>query len=100
MEYLYKKFRNKIVCEIRKSKNDYYSQYFTEHKSDMKMLWSGIRSIINFKSNVGTSISCLNHDGVKIDESKKMANIFNHVFVNTAHKVNEKIPRTRKSPLD
>ena len=40
------------------------------------------------------------HDGVKIDESKKMANIFNHVFVNTAHKVNEKIPRTRKSPLD
>ena len=68
MEYLYKKFRNKIVCEIRKSKNDYYSQYFTEHKSNMKMLWSGIRSIINFKSNVGTSISCLNHDGVKTDE--------------------------------
>ena len=29
-----------------------------------------------------------------------MVNIFNHVFVNTAHKVNEKIPSTRKSPLD
>ena len=38
MEYFYKKFRNKIVCEIRKSKNDYYSQSFTEHKSNMKML--------------------------------------------------------------
>ena len=56
MEYLYKKFRNKIDSEIRKSKNDYYSQYFTEHKSNMEMLWSGIRSIINFKSKVGTSI--------------------------------------------
>ena len=29
-----------------------------------------------------------------------MANIFNNVFVNTAHKINEKIPRTKKSPLD
>ena len=29
-----------------------------------------------------------------------MANIFNNVFVNTAKKINENIPRTRKSPLD
>ena len=29
-----------------------------------------------------------------------MANIFNNVFVNTAHKINQKIPRTRKSPKD
>ena len=29
-----------------------------------------------------------------------MANIFNNVFVNTAHKINEKIPRPSKSPLD
>ena len=29
-----------------------------------------------------------------------MANIFNNVFVNTAHKINEKIPHTRKSPSD
>ena len=29
-----------------------------------------------------------------------MADIFNEVFVNTAKKVNEKIPRTKKSPSD
>ena len=29
-----------------------------------------------------------------------MANIFNNVFVTTANKINEKISRTRKSPLD
>ena len=29
-----------------------------------------------------------------------MANIFNNVFVNTAKKINENIPRTRKSPLE
>ena len=71
MEYLYKEFRNKIVSEIRKSKNDYYSQCFAGHKSNMKMLWSSIRSIINVKSSVGISISILNQNGVKVEEPKK-----------------------------
>ena len=56
MEYLYKKFRNKLVSEIRKSKNECYAEYFAKHKTYMKMLWSGIRSIINSKSNIGSSI--------------------------------------------
>ena len=58
----------------------------------MKMLWSGIRSIVNSKSNVGSSISSLIHNGTKIEDSKKWQTFFNNVFVNTAHKINEKIP--------
>ena len=100
MEYLYKKFRNKVVSEIRKSRNEYYAEYFTKHKTNMKILWSGIRSIINSKSNIGSGISCLTHNGVKVDDSKQMANIFNNVFVNTAKKINENIPRTKTSPLE
>ena len=53
MEYLYKKFRNKVVTEIRKSKNDYYADYFTKHKTNIKMLWSGIRFIVNSNTNKG-----------------------------------------------
>ena len=64
------------------------------------MLWSGIRSIINSKLNIGSSISCLTHNGIKVDDSKQMANIFNNVFVNTAKKINENIPRTKKSLLE
>ena len=92
MEYLYKKFRNKVVSGIRKSKNEYYAEYFTKHKTNMKMLWSGIRSVINSTSNIGSSISRLTHNGVKVDDSKQMANIFNNVFVNTAKEKNENIP--------
>ena len=50
--------------------------------------------------NVGISISSLNQNGVKVEEPKTMADIFNNVFVNTAHQINEKIHHTRKSPLD
>ena len=76
MEYLYKKFRNKVVSEIRKSKNDYYFQYSTKHKTNMKLLWSGIRSIVNFKSDVSSSISSLTHDGFKVDEQKTWLTYF------------------------
>ena len=50
-EYLYKTFRNRIVNELRSSKIKYYHQYFTDHKSNMKKLWSGIKYIINIKNN-------------------------------------------------
>ena len=36
MEYLYKKFRNKVVSEVRKSKNQCYAEYFSKHKTNMK----------------------------------------------------------------
>ena len=87
MEYLYKKYRNKIVTEIRKSKNDYYAEYFTKYKINMKMLWSGIHSVF----------LCLSHNGLIVD-NQKMANIFNNAFVNTSQKINEKVSQTRKSP--
>ena len=100
MEYLYKKFRNKVVSEIRKSKVEYYTEYFNKYKSNMKMLWTGIRSIVDVKYKAGSTISHLiGADNAEVDDSKEMANIFN-VFVDTATKINEKIPRTEKSPLD
>ena len=87
MEYLYKKFRNKVVSEIRKSKVEYYTEYFNKYKSNMKMLWTGIRSIVDVKYKAGSTISHLiGADNAKVDDSKELANIFNNVFVNTAKK--------------
>ena len=37
--YLYKKFRNRVVAEQRKSKIDYFQKYFETNKTNMKMLW-------------------------------------------------------------
>ena len=37
---------------------------------------------------------------LKLKNQKKVADIFINVFVNTAHKINEKIPHARKSPSD
>ena len=100
-EYLYKKFRNKVVSETRKNRIDYFNNYFNTHKNNMKKLWLGIRSIVNVsKNNNGIYISHLLQDGKDVDDPKNMANIFNNFFVNVSKKITSTIPRTRKSPLD
>ena len=43
----YKKFRNCVVYQIRKSKSEYFKNYFDKHKTSMKKIWSGIRKIVN-----------------------------------------------------
>ena len=50
-KYLYRKFRNRVVAEQRQSKIKYFQNYFEKYKTNMKMLWSGIRSIANIKKN-------------------------------------------------
>ena len=87
-EYLYKKFRNKVVLETRKNRIDYFNNYFNTHKNNMKKLWSGIRSIVNVSKNRnGIHISHLLQDGKEVDDPKKMANIFNNFFVNVSKKL-------------
>ena len=43
----YKKFRNCVVHKIRKSKSEYFKNYFDQHKTSMKKVWSGLRKIVN-----------------------------------------------------
>ena len=66
----------------------------------MKMLWSGIRSIINIKSKKFCNISQIVNNGEFIQNPKEIAKIFNNYFVNIAGKVDSEIPRTKKNPLD
>ena len=66
----------------------------------MKMLWSGIRSIINIKGEKFCNISQIVNNGEIVQNPKEIAKIFNSYFVNIAGKVDSEIPRTRKHPLD
>ena len=71
-DYLYKKFRNRVVSELRTSKVNYYKKFFSEHKSSsMKMLWSGIKSIINIKNSKFHNISQIVQSGVAISMTQR-----------------------------
>ena len=66
----------------------------------MKMLWSGIRSIINIKNKKMFNISQLVQNDKVVRDPKQIAQIFNNFFINVAAQIDSDIPRTRKSPLD
>ena len=100
-ENLYKKFRNRVVNENRKSKIQYYDSYFQQNKANMKNLWTGIKEIINTKSKSSLqNISQLIVGGKICKDPQQMANIFNNFFVDVPNQVCSEIPRTKKSPLD
>ena len=81
-EYLYKNFRNRVVNELRTSKIDYYTKYFTEHRDNIKMLWNGIRSIINVQNSKFNNISQIIQNGQAVKNPKDIAESLNQYFVN------------------
>ena len=96
----FKQFRNRVVIELRESKKKYYNQYVEEHKSNMKMLWNDIKSVVSMKQANFDAISFLKEaDGSKITDPLQIANNFNKYFTSVASDITKKIPRTPKSPL-
>ena len=87
---LNKKFRNRVVSEIRSSKIHYYNYYFVEHQSNMKMLWTGIRSIINIKSKQFYNTSQLAQNDEIVQNSKEISDIFNNYLLTLLAKLIQK----------
>ena len=83
----YKYYRDKINHLIRKSKKDYYINYFASFKENSKKLWSGVKEIID--NNVNNKIPILNIqvNGKLISDNKTIANSFNKYFTTIANKL-------------
>ena len=64
------------------------------------MLSTGIKSIINIKSQIFCNIAQLVQNGKTVQNPKDTTTIFNQYFVNVGSKNDAEIPRARKFPLD
>ncbi len=89
----YKRVRNKVSREIKKSKNDHYKKYFESHSNNIKKTWEGIRKIINPGKPIGYGISQLNFKGKIIDDPNDIANSLNSFFVNVGPNTEKTVPR-------
>ena len=81
---LYNKFRNRVNRELKKSKVEYYSQYFEDNNNNSKKLWEGIKSIINTKNSKLSNINQLKINDEILDNPKEIVEAFNDFFVNVA----------------
>ena len=90
---LYKQFRNRVANELKESKTNYFHNYFNKNSKNMKLLWTGIKSIISIKNSRVSVINKLKDaNGNLTSDSATMATVFNDFFVNVADGITKKYP--------
>ena len=90
---LYNTFRNRINRDLKKSKVEYYSNYFEKNSNNAKETWQGIKSIVNIKNSNSKNVNQLNsNNGAIIDEPKLIAQTLNDFFVNVGPNTERSVP--------
>ena len=84
-----------VTALIRTSKKDYYTNYFTENKSNLKKTWEGIRGLIKVNKKSDSNINKLIVDKKEITDPISMASSINDFFVNIGKSVDQKIPNSQ-----
>ena len=91
----YKKYRNLIITLLKRSKANYFQNYFEENKNDVKKTWNGIRNILAVSKKKITKIDQLNYKDELLFKNKDKANALNNFFRNIGTVVENKIPKSK-----
>ena len=92
----YKLFRNRINREIKKSKKQYFKNYFQFNLNNMKKTWDEIKNIINPNNKSNQKITELSYKGNKITDQKEIVETFNDFFTNIGPELDKTIPTCLK----
>ena len=80
-----------LVTLIRKSKQNYFSKYFSDNSKNLRDTWKGIKNIIHMKNNSNSSPTCILHNGDSLTDPTEIANTFNNYFSNIGESLQSKI---------
>ena len=94
------------IIEIRylhyskKSKTNYYNQYFKANVNNIKNTWKGIKSIITIKNLSSHIPKSFSSNGSTIINQAEISNVFNNYFAAIAGKTKESINSSHKDFSD
>ena len=83
----FKTIKNEVTSITRASKKNYYQNYFSKHKEDLKKTWEGIREIINIKSKNNDHPTCITHNNKNITDPTDIADTFNDYYTSIAENI-------------
>ena len=97
----YKLLRNLVTKMKRDAKTVYYKKFFEKNKSNLSLIWKGIKSIVKINlSSLKKDITIIDDKGKNITDPIKTSNLFNIFFVNIGVNIDKKIPNTNKNYRD
>ena len=88
----YSRLRNKVQRDIKKAKREYMKSKIDENKNDSKRLWETLKSLGYDNKSKSSANTVLDVDGIKIHDSKEVADHFNKFFTEVAEKLVGKLP--------
>ena len=91
---LYNLFRNRTNRKLKKSKKNYYKNFFQENLNNIKNTWNGIKSIININNSSSPKICQLNINGKLTENPHGIATGINNFFADVGPNSEKEIPLT------
>ena len=82
----HKGYRNMLSTLQKKSKTNYYNQYFETNMNNIKNTWKGIKSIITIKNTSSDFPKCLSSSASTSTNHFEISNIFNNHLESIAKK--------------
>ena len=86
----FKDYRNMLSTLLKKSRTNYYNQYFEANMNNIKNTWKGIKSILTIKNTSSDFPKCLSSNGSTFTNQVEISNIFNNYFASIAEKIKKK----------
>ena len=87
----YKNHRNLLSTVLKRSKQNYYNNFFSKNIKNLKKTWRGINEIISDKNRNYSTIKSIIENGYTITDPKEIANSFNDYFASVAENIQLKI---------
>ena len=86
--------RNLVNSKLNKAKNEYFRNYFNEHKRNSRKVWKGIRCALEWHKMKNSSInSVTDTEGNLLTDSSKISQSFADYFKHIPAKTVRKIPK-------
>ena len=85
---------------MKKSKQNYFEQFFKNNLSKLKNIWKDRRSLIAIKHSSVSNIHILTHKSATVTDPLHIADIFNDYFSSIAEKTKARIKFSNKSFQD
>ena len=96
----YKTYKNLLTNITKKSKENYYKQYFKDNKNNLIRVWKGIKEIILIKKTNKPHLNLLKIGEEYSTDSEKMPQHFNKFFGTIAKNLDKRIPKSKKKFSD
>lgn len=87
----YKKFKNTIQVEVRKTKNTFYQRQFNDNHKNPKKQWKTIYELTGNKDKSDRKIFLYDYNNTLVQDQSRVANIFNDFFLTIADELRTNI---------